>query len=194
MVLGVADVVVRHTVEADIAKHIEAQVPGTSASVHISSWPFVGRLAASGTVPDLRAQVRGVKIGPFAVDSVDIVVQDIKVSRSDLARGKVVLKSIRTAAIEGVISQQSLDSGLGLPVTLGAGTVGLAGVQVAARVAVSSDRLTIGVPPLPPITLPLLPAALLPCSANAVISVGQITLTCTTSSIPPALLSAAAAG
>lgn len=194
VILGVADVVVRHTAERDIARHIESAVPGTTAAVHISSWPFVGRIAASGTIRAFHVTVSGVKVGPFAVDSVDLAVQDIKVSRSELLRGKVVLQSIRSAAITGVISQQSVDSGSGLPLTLGAGTVGLAGVQVPARIAVSGGRLLISVAPLPAIALPLLPAALVPCAAAAIISPGQITVSCTTSSIPPALISAVASG
>jgi hypothetical protein len=192
-VLAVADVLVRRTVERDIASHIEARVPGTSAQVQITSFPFVGRIATSGSVPTLDAEITGLKVGPFPVDTVDIAVHDLKVSRRDLLQGKVVLQSVRTATVTGVITQQSVDTGSGLPVTLGNGTVGLGGIQVPARISVRSDDLTVSVAPLPTLTVPLLPAALLPCTATATISAGRITLACTTSTIPPALVDAVAA-
>lgn len=186
-VLGVGDTFARHAAERDVARRIEARVPGTTATVHISSWPFLGRLAASGSVPALDARVTGVRVGPFAVDSVDIAVADLVVSRSDLLHGRVTPRSIRSATVTGVISQQSVDAGTGLPVSLGDGTVGLAGVQVPARLVVVGGRVVVNVPPLPAFSVPLLPAALLPCAAVATITAGAITLSCTTTAIPPAL-------
>lgn len=189
--LGFADVAVRHRVETTIAQRIEASDPGTTATVRISSWPFVGHLLASGTVPALRAHVVGVRAGPFPVDSVDLSVQDISLSRSDLLHGRVVLRSIRTATATAALSQQSIDTGTGLPVTLGAGTVGLGGVQIPARLSIVSGDLRIDISPLPTISIPLLPSSLLPCSASAVITTGELTLSCTTTTIPPSLLGTA---
>ena len=191
-VFAVGDTVARHAAERAIARRIEARVPGTTATVHISSWPFLGRLAASGSVPSLDARVTGVRVGPFAVDSVDIAVADLRVSRSDLLHRKVTPRSIRSATVTGVISQRAVDAGTGLPVSLGDGTVGVAGIQVPARLVVVGSRVVVTVPPLPTFSVPLLPAALLPCSAAATITAGAITLSCTTTVLPPALATAVA--
>ncbi len=184
---GIADVVIRHHVEQAVAARIDDRVPGAHAQVSISSFPFVGRLATSGNVPTLHAHVIGVQAGPLALDTVDVVVHDVRISRGQLVRNKVQLDSIREASITAVVSQASLDHQVGLPITLGAGTVGVAGVQVPAHVAVVNNRVEIQVPPLPPISVVIPLTSLLPCIGNASVSAGLLTLTCTTDRLPPAL-------
>ncbi|MDQ2729446.1 MAG: hypothetical protein M3Y91_16650 [Actinomycetota bacterium] len=184
---GIADVVVRHHVEGAIATQIDDQVPGSHAQVTISSFPFVGRLAASGSVPTLAAHVTGVQAGPVALDTVDVVVHDIRVARGQLVHGKVQLESIREAVITAQVSQASLDHQIGVPVTIGAGTVGLAGVQVPARLGVVNNRIDIQVPPLPAISVTIPLTNLVPCIGAASLSPGRLTVTCTTDQLPPAL-------
>ncbi len=190
----VADTVVRDHVETDIAKRIEANVVGSTATVRISSFPFTGHLAVGGDVPTLDATVTGVSVGGVAVRSVDLAVRDLTVDRNQLLHGTVLLRSIQTATARAVITQLALDRGTGLPVTLGAGTIGLDGVHVQARVAVTSDKLDITVAGLRTIVLPLLPSSLLPCTLSGTVTPGAVVLTCTTSTIPPALVQAASAG
>jgi hypothetical protein len=184
---GIADVVIRNHVEQAVATQIDDQVPGSHAQVSISSFPFLGRLAASGNVPTMTAHVTGVQAGPVALDTVDVVVHDIRVARSQLVHGKVQLESIRAAVITAQVSQASLDRQVGLPITLGAGTVGLAGVQVPAQVTVVNDRITIQVPPLPAISVTIPLTKLVPCIGSANLSPGHLTVTCTTNQLPPAL-------
>ncbi|HET9692309.1 MAG TPA: hypothetical protein VFP61_14250 [Acidimicrobiales bacterium] len=188
----VADVVVRGRAESVVASRIEANVPGTTATVHIHSFPFTGRLAVSGSVPSLRAVVTGVRAGPFAVQSIDLDVEHLVVDRSKLLQGDVVPTAIGSATVTAVVTQAAIDAGIGLPVTLGDGTIGVAGVQVPARVAVTGGSITIAVAGLRTISLPLLPAALLPCSLTGRVQVGQLLLSCSAAAIPPALLHAVA--
>jgi hypothetical protein len=42
--LGVLDVWSRHRVQSLLATHVESQFPGSSATVAITSFPFLGRL------------------------------------------------------------------------------------------------------------------------------------------------------
>ncbi|MDQ2728381.1 MAG: hypothetical protein M3Y91_11085 [Actinomycetota bacterium] len=184
---SIADVVVRHHVESAIATQIDDQVPGSHAEVNISSFPFVGHLAASGQVPSLTAHVTGVEAGPVALDTVDVVVHDVRVARSQLLQGKVQLESIREADITAQVSQASLDHQIGLPITIGAGTVGLAGVQAPAHLAVVNDRIDIQVAPLPAISITIPLTNLVPCIGAASLSPGHLTVTCTTNHLPPAL-------
>lgn len=184
---GIADVVIRHHVEQAVATQIDDQVPGAHAQVAISSFPFLGRLAASGTVATMTAHVTGVQAGPVALDTVDVVVHDIRVARSQLVHGKVQLESIRVAVITAQVSQDSLDRQVGLPVTIGAGTVGLAGVQAPAQLSVVNDRVEIRVAPLPAISVTIPLTNLVPCLGSASLSPGHLTVTCTTDQLPPAL-------
>jgi hypothetical protein len=57
VILAVGDVVAKDGVQSAIASRIEDRDPGSHATVTISSFPFVGRLAASGAVPSLDAVV-----------------------------------------------------------------------------------------------------------------------------------------
>lgn len=191
-VLSVADVVIRHRVEHAIADQIDMQVPGSHASVAISSFPFLGHLAVSGDVPKLTAHVTGVQAGPLTLDTVDVVVTDVNVARGQLVHGKVALRSIRRADVTATVSQASIDRQIGLPVTLGAGTVGIGGLQVGAGVAVSANRVQIQVPPLPPVSITIPVTKLLPCVGGASITPGELVVTCTTDQLPPVLENLAA--
>ncbi len=184
---GLADVVIRHRVETTIATKIDQGVPGSSAQVRISSFPFLGRLAASGNVSKLAAHVTGVVAESVRFDTVDVVVTDVKVDRNELVNGKVQIRSIRQATITGVVSQASLDRQVGLPLTLGAGTVGVAGAQVPATVAVVNNRIRIQVPPLKPISITLPLTDLLPCIGGASLQPGRLVVTCATDHLPAAL-------
>lgn len=183
----IADGIIRNHVEQAIATQIDDQVPGSHAQVTISSFPFVGRLAVSGTVPTMTAHVTGVQAGPVALDTVDVVVHDVRVARGQLAHGKVQIDSIREAIITAQISQASLDHQVGVPITIGSGTVGLGGVQVPAHLAVVSNRIEIQVPPLPGISVTIPLTNLVPCIGTASLSPGHLTVTCSTDRLPPAL-------
>lgn len=184
---SIADVVTRHHVEQAIASHIEAAVPGAQAQVSISSFPFLGHLAVSGDVPEIRAHVTGVVAGPITFDTVDVVIDQVKVKRSRLIHGQVQLVSIERASVAATVSEASIDRQVGLPVTIGAGTVGLAGIQVPAALEVSGNKVTIGVPPLPSISITIPLTNLLPCIGAASLQPGQLTVNCTTGQLPPVL-------
>lgn len=189
---SLADVLIRHGVEGAIADHVDQQVPGAHADVRISSFPFVGRLAVSGTVPTLDAQVTGVAAGPLTFDRVDVYVSDLKVARGQLVHGQVALRSLRQATVVARVSQASIDQEVGLPITLGAGTVGLSGLQVSANLAVTGDRVAIQVPPLPAVSITIPVTKLLPCIGGATLEPGELVVTCTTDQLPPVLADLAA--
>jgi hypothetical protein len=184
---AIADVVVRHRVQDLVAQQIDAQVPGAHATVSISSFPFLGHLAVSGDVPRLTAQVTGVEAGPVALDSVDVVVTDLDIDRGELVQGRIELRSIKEVSVTATISQATLDAQIGLPVTLGQGTVGLAGIQARASLTVTGQQVEIQVPPLPAVTLDVPATSLLPCLGSAQLDPGVLTVSCTTTRIPPVL-------
>jgi hypothetical protein len=185
--LSIVDVVVRHRVQTIIADKIEHDVPGTQATVNISSFPFLGHLAVSGDVPEVTARVTGVKAGTIPLNLVTVHAYKVDVDRNQLFQGTVKLRSIQRVAVSATVTQATLDSQLGLPVTLGDGTVGLAGIQAPADLTVTGTQVRFSVMGLPPINLDIPVTSLLPCLGGAHLTPGILTVTCTTSQIPPVL-------
>jgi hypothetical protein len=173
-------IAVHHT-ESTIASRIEQRVPGARASVTIPSSGFLLHLASSGTIQDIHAHVTGVTDGELHFNSVDIAVQDLKVSRSDLVHGSVHLISLARATITGSLSVADVlqANGLGSLAALGGLVSGLT-----ASVTAGSGRVQIAFGPL---TFSVPYNSLIPCVGSAHVSGGQILLTCTTTTIPPVL-------
>jgi hypothetical protein len=185
--LSVADVIVRRHVQTAIAHRIEARDPGASATVHIGSFPFVGRLLVEGMVPDLKANITGVSAGGLQLASVVVEAHGIHVGTSKLFQRQVVLQRISSGRVTAVITQGELDRFVGLPVTFGNGTVGIDGVQLPASVSVVDSRVRIALPAGQAVSFALPHLAVLPCVDSATIAGGSVRLTCALSSLPPAL-------
>jgi hypothetical protein len=185
--LALGDTVARHRVQTGAAKAIEATLPGSTATVSISSFPFLGRLAVAGTVPQLTADVDQVTAAGFTFDDVDLVVHDLKFDTSQLWRGRLKLDSISSGTVTAELPQSSIDHATGLPVTLGSGTVGVAGVQIPATVAVVDNKVTLTLPLIAPITFTVPQLSILPCVGSAVIHSGVIDLSCDFTQVPSAL-------
>jgi len=142
----------------------------------------------------LTAHVTGVTADGLEFDTVDVQVDDLKIDRSQLLHGQVVIQSIREAVIDATISAASLDRAVGLSLTLGAGTIGVGGlVAVPAHLAISGDRITVTLLAGAGFTFTVPKLSLLPCVGQATIVPGFIDLSCTTTTIPPALVNSSAA-
>lgn len=183
--LAVVDVVVRQRVQAAVAAKIESRFPGSHAVVSISSFPFVGRLAASGTVPSLQADVTGVAVSGLRFAAIDVAVTDLKVSRSRLVHGELEPLSIRHGQVVAEISQSALDSFSRVPVTLGAGTIGMAGVSLPARITVGTGVVTLSLSDgLASLRVPVPALDILPCVGSAQVVPGLLRLSCSFRALP----------
>ena len=112
-ILGVADVFIRRGVQESVADRIETFTPGRTPPVKISSFPFLGRLAVSGTVPTLRADVTGVTVGNLSLGPIDLTVSNLKLSRHELFRGEVQAVSIgRSEVVVDVPQTRSTPSSI----------------------------------------------------------------------------------
>jgi hypothetical protein len=185
--LAVADIWTRHKVQSVVADHIDSQFPGSHATVAISSFPFVGRLITSGTVPKLTVDVNGVQVDGVTFGAIDLVVHQLKVDKSQLTSAKVVLESISSGSVTAQLPQASIDQKLGQDLSLGAGTVSLDGVTVTPVVTVSANEVNLGLPGLPSVSVPIPQLSLLPCVGAAVIVPGALQVSCALTSLPPAL-------
>jgi hypothetical protein len=190
-VLAVGDVEARLYAEHQFAHRIDANVPGAHATVKISSFPFTGRLAASGAVPRIRAHLQNVTSGLFTFDTVDVVVSGVRVERTALFRDRRIhVLSIAKGTVTADMTEAAVDRALGgLPVKLANGAVQLAvnGVNIVGRLSVVANQLRLEVTGVPVnVSIPKLPA--LPCVGNAVVTTGHLTLSCGLTGIPPALV------
>lgn len=193
-----ADVAIRRAVELQLEHRLrdevaEAQgVPPQRTRVHVKSFPFLARLAASGEVATLEASVADVEVAGFRFASVAVDLHDVRLDRNDLvSHRRVTITSIGSGQATADITQAAVREALGgAPLVLGDGTIGVtvAGrtVSVSARVTDGVLQLTAAGVRLPAITLPELP--LIPCLTQAVARPGVLHLSCAVDQVPAELL------
>lgn len=188
---------VRSRVEDTLAQRIEQQVPGSDPAVGISSFPFLVRLGTSGTIGQMSAHLKRLSAGPFryngvyvapaTFDDVDIRVAALRLRRRDLLHRKVVIAGLRGATVTATLLQGSLDKSVGLPVTLGHGTVGLGGLSLPAQIGVGSRQITVTVPGQLSFSLTLPPLDVFPCQGRVLIQPGALRISCRIDRLPPVL-------
>ena len=193
-----ADFAARRAVEAELERRIrnevaEAQgVAPQHTKVKVSSFPFLGRLGATGDVADITASVSDLEVGGLRIANIAVDLHDVRVDRARLVRERYVeLERVGAGEATADLTQAALREALGgLPVVLGQGTIGVTvgGVtaSVSARVSDGVLRLSAAGVRLPAITLPTLP--LLPCVAEAVALPGLLQLSCTIDEVPQELI------
>jgi LmeA-like phospholipid-binding len=149
--------------------------------VTISSSPFLVHLAVSGTVQQLHAHVTGVTDGTLRLDSVDVTVRNVKISRSSLSHGTVRLLSISKATVTTTVSVAEMLSAAGY-----SQQAGLAVLTPGATASVKSGsgrvQITFG-----SLVFGFSYDSLVPCVGSARVSGTEVILSCSTSTLPPAL-------
>ena len=185
--LSLGDVWVRHRVQTVMADHLQSELPGSTASVHISSFPFLGRLAASGKVPEVDANVRDVSVEGLDFSNIRVLIHGLQVDNARLTSREVVLQKITSGSVTGDITQSSIDHLSGAPITLGSGTVEVAGITVTPAVTIAGGHIVVSLGHLPPLRIPIPQISILPCVGSAAIVPGAIRVSCQLTELPPAL-------
>ncbi len=190
--LVVADLAARQVAEEQIAERVAAteEVRG-QARVEIASFPFLGRLLASGTVTDLAVSVDDVRAEEVRFATVAVDLDEVRVSRDELVSGwRVVLQDVGRGTARADISQEELSRLLDLPVTVeqGRARVRVGGRQVTATASVRDNvlRLTVAGVQAPALRIPRLP--LVPCVADVELLPGRVRLSCELERVPPELV------
>jgi hypothetical protein len=176
-------IALQHT-ESGISSRIEARVPGSHATVTISSSPFLVHLAASGTVQELRAHVTGVTDGGLRLDSVDVTIRNLKISRTSLTHGSVRLLSLSSATITATVSVAEMLRAAGYSLQAGFGAL-TSGATASLKAGSGRVQITFG-----SLTFSFPYGSLVPCVGSARVSGAEVILTCTTTTLPPALQTA----
>jgi len=188
----VADLAARQVAEEQIAERVAAAegVQGR-ARVEIASFPFLGRLLASGTVTDLDVSVDDVRAERVRLATVAVDLAEVEISRDALvSERRLVLQDVGRGTARAEITQEELSRLLDVPVTVGRGgvRVRVAGREVAADASVRDNvlRLSVAGARLPALTLPRLP--LVPCLADVQLLPGRVRFTCELERVPPDLV------
>lgn len=196
MVIGglllAADLGSRAVVESQLRQRVEAAAqPAGGAKARIRSFPFLGRLLASGSVSRVQVSVADVTVEKVTFAHLSVDLHKVVFDRDKLLSDRVVeLRSIGQGTGVAEVSQAELSSLLGVPVTLEAGRarVKALGQQVTATATVRDNTLRVSASgvTLPPLRIPKLP--LVPCVTNAEILPGRVRLTCDLDRVPVELL------
>ena len=198
VLLVAADFGARQVAEEQIAERVAATegVQG-QAKVEITSFPFLGRLLASGTVTDLAVSVDEVQAERVRFATVAVDLDQVRVSRSELvSERRVVLQDVGRGRARAEMTEQELSRLIDLPVTLerGRARVRVAGQVVTATASVRDNVLRVSVAgvQVPAITIPKLP--LVPCVADVELLPGRLRLSCQLDQVPPELVGRLQAG
>jgi hypothetical protein len=159
--------------------------------VHISSFPFVGRLLVSQEVSSITAHASAVAAGPLTLTSVDVALHGVDIDRSRLLdKRQVVLTAIHSGTVTADITASALSSALGVGVALtkGALSVTALGKRVPIQVSVRNNLLSFKVAGISIPTLTIPRTDLVPCIANVQVTAAHVRLSCTIHEVPKALL------
>lgn len=188
---GFADVKAKSYVESKVEKKIEAEVPNaTGTVVHISSFPFLLRLAGSGQAGTITLHLDKGQEGPFLLGPVDIRFEDVTVDTAKARAGKVVITKLGQGSATAVITDATLSELFKVPIRLTPGTVQVtvAGRAVTAKVVVADGTLKVLAPGLPPFSTLLPRGVVIPCAPEAEVMGGSIRLSCHFTELPQELV------
>ena len=186
--LLVADVVARRVAEDQLRQRVAAEVqPDGPVSAGISSFPFLGRLLLSGTIPEVEVSLEDLTVRGFTFASVGVVLESVQLDRDALLQDRrLALEGIGrgTAVVE--ISADEISRIARVPVQLESGRarVRLNGrlVDVSARVQGMTLFVEAGGVTLASVEIPPLP--LVACLSGTEIRPGRLRLTCSIDEVP----------
>ena len=210
LALIVGDQAAKGWAESQLASRAAAYYPpgaGSSASIH--SFPFLGRLLFSGTIPRVEVNLDDLRVEAVLIRQLSIRVSDVKLARSELFHGRVHLDDVGQGRIVATLDGPSLARAMGIDARFTPGEVEvhqkIQGVDVTAKgkVAVKGNLVTVtptsvvGVA-VPPSRLAIsyrIPGIeILPCQADIKIIQNGIVLACNVTDVPAALVQAAQSG
>lgn len=193
--LSAGDIAAKGWAQTQLADVTHQHIPDagpTSATIH--SFPFLGRLAFDGTVPQVIVRQEDVHGGPlvFAVITVDL--RDVKVDRNLLLKKRQVsLTGLGSGTVTAELTDSALSQAFGVPVTFADGKVQavVRGVKLSADVAAANNELLLTPAGLATLRFPIPTVPLLGCASRAEVADGRVRVSCTVTHVPPELLRAA---
>ncbi len=177
--------------EGKIESRARAEVPqADEVSAEISSFPFLGRLLTSGSVPRVRVRVTEAPVRAVVLAAVDVDLRGVELKRDALFGGDVQLEDIDRGSVAVELDAASISRVVNVPVSVGGGAVRVtvAGRTVTATPEARGGSLLLRVAGLPVLTVPIARTSLVSCTAADVAVEGdRVRLTCEVDEVPPGL-------
>jgi hypothetical protein len=207
LALVTGDQAARAWAQSKLAERAAAYYPpGSGSSATIHSFPFVGRLLVSGTIPQVDVNLDDVRVDPILIRRLSIEVFQVKLDRSQLFHGQVHLDAVGEGKLIATVDGPSLAhaAGVDLRFTPGGAEVRrkIEGVEVTGKgtVTVKGNVITITPKSVQGLAVPASSLAvtyripgveLLPCQGDVRIIQDAVVVSCKLTEIPPALVQAA---
>jgi len=196
----------RALAEAEAEKRIIEALPGTgSADVAIEGFPFLFDVLVAGELDRLHVQLKDVKSPGITVESIDLVVDAIKLDR-DLLLGeqKLAITGISRAELVGRITGEAASAALHQKVEFDGDRVKVehAGMQADATVVLEGRKIAITLAEdgeaaalvrryyagaggsAPKFIVPLPPKDVLPCEPGLAVKNSRLELRCSVTELP----------
>jgi hypothetical protein len=196
--LALADVGARAYSESNIEEAIRDHSDAIVAvDASIDSFPFVGRLVASGGVPhvDLHlTELAGAELADIA--EVRLQVDGMHLDRGVLLDdGRVRITGVDAVRVTAVIALDRLQElaravGADLRAVDDALELTFSGRTLAVTVAIADGLVTLTADPLPPISVPVPSVSILPCAPDGTIVRGRLELACRSDRLPALVVEA----
>jgi len=190
-VLGAVDQGARVLAENKLEERAKAEAQGASSvKARISSFPFLGRLLLSGSVPKVEVRAEGSALNGVLTGAVQVDLREVRLKRGAMFAGSVRIERIDGGTVAVELDAPAIGRVLKLPVTVGNGEVRVtvAGRTVAAQASVAAGALVLAVAGLPALTVSIARNGLINCTAaNVAVDGDVIRLTCEVDEVPPAL-------
>lgn len=210
LALIVGDQAAKSWAESKLAERAAAYYPpGSGSSASIRSFPFIGRLLISGSVPQVDVNLDDLLFQAVVVRRLSLEVSDVKLDRSDLFDGRVRLLDVGQGRLQATVDGPSLSKATGFDLRLTPGQVEvhqrIQGVDVVAkgRLSVKGNLVTVTPTSVQGLAVPASRFAvsyripgieLLPCEADVEVVQDAAVLSCAITDIPAALVQAAQSG
>ena len=210
LALIVGDQAAKSWAEAKLAERAAAYYPpGSGSSASIRSFPFVGRLLVSGSVPRADVHLDDLRFQAVVLRQLRLRVSDVKLDRGELFEGRVRLLDVGEGHIRATIDGPSLAKATGFDVRFTPGQVEVhqrvQGVNVVAKgdLSVKGNVVTVTPTSVQGLSVPLSRFAInyripgieiLPCQADTEIIEDAVILSCDVTDVPAALVQAAQSG
>jgi hypothetical protein len=188
------DIATKTFVEGQIEQEVQSapdlEVADVEAS--ISSFPFLGKLAASGEVDSFTIDLIDIATPQLAIAELSITGDGIQFDRNGLFQGDVRVEGVDEATASLTLTDIAVSEAIGVQVGFAPGSVTVTsnGVTVQAQASVVDGVLTFSTDGVGTFTLDVSVPEYLPCAPNAVAEQGSVTLSCTASELPPVVFEA----
>lgn len=193
---GIADIAARSFAEAKLdARAKEQAPPGSTVATSVRGFPFLLRLALSGSVSEVDFHLSNVDAGVLTFVAVEVDLHGVHLDRQALFNDrKARLTGLDRGTVSVDVTQEALSRALNVRVTIANGdvTATVLGrpVKVIPSVTAEGSLTLQGQGLARALSLAIPKTNTVPCVSRVTVLAGRLRLACTITEIPPAFFDA----